>query len=1031
VSEGVLPFASLVLVPEGALVASAMRGDRVDTFPSLRTRLRQHLAPSVELADPIAVRLVLSEVIVPLALADPWLGPIARRGGPAWVSVVDAVDEAISVLRERGDALPVVARGEDATAMRAAFLSRALVSLDRELERVGLVDPRREAEVAADAVASADAEDVMLAAGARELLARGIVDWSLPDLALFRVVDAALSRRGGRATIELPVFDRALDAERERDPLDTLIDAVASALDDAPMTAPISEALGDLRLAGSPAPRVPVEVRKAADADTQASAIADAVHEALAAGASPSEVVIAWVSSDDAGARTVLRALEEASIAVSDQRPDRTLRSGLVALARGSLELPGRPVVRIEVGRLLRSSYVDAGKVAETGDAVAARRILRALARALEETRTVLAAGTVGVLEGTTLASTTVSGEKRWRLALIARGLDVLLAQLSVGRTRGDHIRSVRALWAHLGLGRDVADAPHASLAGDAALSSVASAELAAVGRDAEAWASLEEGLAALERATLRLGCADAPATLESFGHELAWSLTRRGARANAATGMVRMVSFRELSPEPTALLVVADADQDSWPEGRLRARLVMPALEERLSEASDPALRPMTQAGSATALARLALAADQARRVVFTVRMRDAVGTPIAPAPVVEWLGRPARSGLVMTSVWQPRPVPARPLSQRGAVLAALWSDPAQGAALRPDVWRRALLERRREEAFGTQLRETHPLVATLPRGAAFVRALTEETGGGERPMPATGIDRMASCVFRGFVAEVVRTRRHAPANDIADAREGGVIVHAALAEAFRATARLWPVRPRDASEIRREGLLAADRVLARERTGTRLGRAAADQARAAVEAVLEWSLADEAWDFAFAEQGVGEEGGWGELVLERGGTRVRLRGRIDRVDLAHASPGARVIDYKRTETTAEDHTSLFGGTKFQLALYGRAVEIATGSRALEGIYLPTQRLRPSANPRVPPLRWSREHEKVGALDQYEVSVLDLVDAVRQGRIEVRPHAAASCTHCDLPGVCRKPRFAPTVTESDKGPTDEGGADA
>ena len=120
----------LLIVSEGAVSDIAFQESLVDTLAGLRSRLRQHLIPVLELAEPIAVRLALAKVVPPLALGDPWLGPIAKRGGRAWLGVVDAVDAAISVVRDRGDALENVAGGEDATARRAAFLFDVIDALD-------------------------------------------------------------------------------------------------------------------------------------------------------------------------------------------------------------------------------------------------------------------------------------------------------------------------------------------------------------------------------------------------------------------------------------------------------------------------------------------------------------------------------------------------------------------------------------------------------------------------------------------------------------------------------------------------------------------------------------------------------------------------------------------------------------------------------------------------------------------------------------------------------------------------------------
>jgi ATP-dependent helicase/DNAse subunit B len=338
-------------------------------------------------------------------------------------------------------------------------------------------------------------------------------------------------------------------------------------------------------------------------------------------------------------------------------------------------------------------------------------------------------------------------------------------------------------------------------------------------------------------------------------------------------------------------------------------------------------------------------------------------------------------------------------------------------------------LLERSREDTFGFSLTPQHPLVATLPRGPLFAPILIDETGGGARPLPASGVDRLASCVFQGFVAEVLRPKRRGEAHDIADAREEGNLTHAGLEAAFRATAPLWNGRPRDRDAILRTGLAAADAVFARS-ASSELARTVALRLRDSVRAVLEWSIADEEWDFAHAEQSFGEGEGWPALVLEQGGVRLSLRGRIDRVDVAHRGEGRtslRVIDYKTRASAAESSTARFGTTTFQLALYGQVAVEAKERGAAFGVYLGTQRLRPGTFPKKHIERWNDAHTREGGVFRFERAVLGRVAELREGHVEVRPYDESSCERCEYDGVCRKPRFAPSMPDDDdEAPSEE-----
>jgi hypothetical protein len=1008
----------LVIVAEANLARTLRRGERAETLAGLRGRLRKALSNDVELADPVTVRLALARVAPGVVADDPWLGPIARRGGRAWLRLVDAMDEAVGALQSQREALAVVARGTDAVAMRARLLARLEAALERALGHLGLVDPRRDAELLADRVAHADTDTVLDAVSASSLLARGIVEWTPKDLALWRVLDASLSRSGGRASIELPVFDRPLDGERQPDPLDTLIEAVAAALDDAPLTESLSPSLGDLRLGSQAAPevRVPTELRRADGAEAQGRAVADAVHAALADGATPDDVLVGLVGDDETSALAVLRALEALQIPAVDTRAMRASRSNLLALAQAALDVAADGAPRAEVARLLRSSYVDARRVTGEADAATAKRVVRTLARCLEETTTVKGNAPGEHLAATVATASRVDPADRAQMIDSATQVGALLQRVSAGSNRAELARGVRELYRGLGLDGVAAEpaASHAARAGG-----IDAADADARRRDAEAWATLQGVLGGYERAVARLGLATVHADLESFRHEIAWALARSSTPERASRGVVRVARFAELPTEPCALVALADVQ--AWPDGRPHARLIPGALEERIRRASDPAIQPIALAGAAEALARLALTTSCARRVVVAYRTHDHDGAALTVSSIVGWLGRS-----VPATSWRPTTPLHRPLTERERRLATLAQSPARATREAPSAARRATLERRREQAFGLTLPPDHPLVATLPRGDAFRTILTEESGGADRPLPASAVDTLASCVFQGFVTQVLRPKRASEAHDIADAREEGILTHAALEAAFRATEALWSQRPRDHETILRVGIAGADRLLEASPLASPLVRSVVARARAGVRAVLEWSIADEAWDFAAAEQPFGERGGWAGLSLDRPGTHVTMRGRIDRVDVAHEGSAVRVIDYKTRATSAENHTARFGVTAFQLALYARVAKDALQRATAAGIYLTTQRLRPGDTPKKSVERWTTAHEIEEGMERFEQAVLDRVDELRSGRVDVRPYDDKACAHCAYEGVCRKPRFAPSQPDDDDASEDD-----
>jgi ATP-dependent helicase/nuclease subunit B len=95
-----------------------------------------------------------------------------------------------------------------------------------------------------------------------------------------------------------------------------------------------------------------------------------------------------------------------------------------------------------------------------------------------------------------------------------------------------------------------------------------------------------------------------------------------------------------------------------------------------------------------------------------------------------------------------------------------------------------------------------------------------------------------------------------------------------------------------------------------------------------------------------AYFEQWFGGagSGSWPEVVIPVGvGRTVRLRGRIDRVDVAGADNPShvRVIDYKSggSQGAPKDEDPLAAGTKLQLAAYGKAVSTWLESKGLGGV--------------------------------------------------------------------------------------------
>ena len=280
------------------------------------------------------------------------------------------------------------------------------------------------------------------------------------------------------------------------------------------------------------------------------------------------------------------------------------------------------------------------------------------------------------------------------------------------------------------------------------------------------------------------------------------------------------------------------------------------------------------------------------------------------------------------------------------------------------------------------------------------------------------TALERIATCAFQGFASQVLGAREPALVADAPDSRETGTLVHDALAAAFGATEKLWSKRPRDRDAILSRGVAAADAALHWVSAASPLRRLTLERARADVRAVLEWSLADEAWDFASAEQPFGDEraASWAALELSDGATRVRLRGKIDRVDVAHARDAVRALDYKTSGPAATEAGKELGDTSFQVAVYADVAAAHLRVPDRDGVYVPARvtMLAPG---------WSRSkaHDKawVDATAETEgrsrlaTRALTVLRDLREGGVSPAPRHERACDRCSYDGGCRKPRFA------------------
>ncbi len=1030
---------------------------RVETRERLQRRMFDELVRDRSLAAPLEARLALAEVLPAIAAADPLLAALARgqrEGGEAWERTLDALDGSLGALRRASVPLDALARvGREAsggTASRARMLLSVRRAVDGVLEARGLVDPRGLGALLAERIPRHPPARVAAVVGAKAVIARFVLDWDGSDAAWWRALDGALVRAGGEGTrVEVPSFDEGLDAARERGPLDVVSEDVARALDAPPRGVAIDSPLGDLRLTGSASERTRgmVTCSVATDAEGQARAVLDAVRRALLRGAGLEEVAITAGELDDASVAALRRAFDEERIPLYDARGENPAEAGIVRFGLNALALAEAGLRRLDVAALMRSGYVDPERFGVD------LRALEDLAYALERTPTAAAPDSRAALEATARASAVVAHRGRRtpeeqaivgesRAALAGRLAD---ASLPAARAmnRLEHVAAARALFAALGIdplrgaGRTLEDG---SLASDAPLTDAHRVELHAVARDAQAWDLLLAALGDYEAAVARVALERAVVGPRTFRHELALTIDARAGRPEAArAGAIRIVELDELATERLALLVVIDAN-----DGKLPARggTDGETLHEGLASALrtiDPVQAPASSSTrAARQLAALALAVSAARSVAMVRRSRDQDGGLLAASPVVAWLER----GGIKSPVWRASPLDGPPVGAHEPPPRRVARGDARGAGVGA-ANRRARIERAREGRFEVLSPPADPILGDLDEASGLapevVEALRAETGGADRPLAVTNLERFAVCPFQGFAAQVLHARRERPLRELPDRRESGTLIHRALAASFTATAPLWSERPRRAPLIRAQAAEAVELLLQGESVASPLRRLALGRVRDAARAVVAWSLADESWDFALAEKSFGEGAGrsgsaarlgaWPPLVLDDGGVTLALRGSIDRVDLGRTGTGVRAIDYKTSPRAAESGMRALGETAFQVALYARAASNALGREERAGLYVGATRPDDVGAKvrREFEARWSLlnaedagDPSATNAVTRIEGKALDVVRRVRQGGLAPRPREESACTTCDASGGCRKPRFAIARDEDD-----------
>jgi len=299
-----------------------------------------------------------------------------------------------------------------------------------------------------------------------------------------------------------------------------------------------------------------------------------------------------------------------------------------------------------------------------------------------------------------------------------------------------------------------------------------------------------------------------------------------------------------------------------------------------------------------------------------------------------------------------------------------------------------------------------------------------------GQKAMSAHRLEAFGACPFAFFAGEVLGLAAiEEPTPDLGPI-DAGLIYHGLLQRFFTALGESKTAAGRLTEETWDEALAILDRTASayfkQLEAGGRIGSPALWNVQKQgilrdVRRMLEWQREKLAgWRVAHLEVTFGARtsapvappGRREPIVLESPHGPIRIRGRIDRIDLpADGSPGLQVIDYKTG--SAPTASNMAEGTSFQLPIYLWACEAILPPEARAGRTLAF--FLPIRGPRKTGLLASEDskgnpNEKFDrTLDRAAEYIRRFSDAMRRGLFAVYPRGRSGCSgYCAFHEICR-----------------------
>ncbi|ACL64782.1 ATP-dependent nuclease subunit B-like protein [Anaeromyxobacter dehalogenans 2CP-1] len=956
-------------------------------------------------------------VLPPLAERLLAAGAGADAGGPfagmqASSGLAGALAAAIAELRRAevtaADARATADEGglPGAAAARLRALADALAAYEARLDGLGALDRAGAARTAAGAAArgAASAET----AGLDLLLLDGHVALAPAEWDLF----AALMARARRTRVHLPYFPERPDlcapaepllrrlealhevaARRDVEVVLPHVDGADRAVRPSALLAAFAGGPGAGRAAG---PEGQVLALPGAGEAGEAEAVAEAVERLLASGLAPEDVAVVSPAPRRAGP-ALARALAARGLPFASGRGPALAEVPLARWVREALAAAG------DLGRAAAERLLASGWLAAPGGG--------AVGPVLDRAGALDGRGSPGAALRRRLAALGgAAGRERAAVARAAGAVEALEAAIrplaSPGTARA-HAARLSAFLDASGVRRRAARGPRAEVA-----------------RDLAALAGLEEAAEAVVRASALLGEAGAALAPAAFLERLGLAVDQAALPPGpeAAAGAVELSGLDEAPGLSARAVVVTGARHGAFPAAPPPEPLLRDperlALNRRLRRAALPPTGARRAEATYRAFAALA-AGREAVAITWAAPGPGGDGGPVAPLAAEALVAAGAE---VAGAAVAPEPPLSRARTVRAALRAAARAGDAGAAALAgtvlapraADALRRGAIESARRDAVLARRPAPFAGQVEAPALAALAAALPEEWA-------PTRLEGFARCPFRGFLAQVLRLPDRAAADLDIDPRDEGSLLHAVL-ERFvrgRMERRAWPPDggEADLAEMRAAAAEAFARFEREGRTGDPAAWAAR---REAVLARLDRVVRAEARDHgglapAAVELRFGRGGLLPALELAWDGERVRLEGRVDRID---AGPGRLlVVDYKNARNGDAYADGLdpeaFGDAAFQIPAYLMAAARAfPGRPRLEATYAllrRAERLEPVALDADAPLIAAQPAPPPpGGPEAPRPFAAAVVERVRQIRAGAFAIASRGCDGCPFGAVCR-----------------------